>query len=133
MLYNFSALFILTEHCIILANMAIRRKFPLASKYGAIRMTYNGQTYASKKEAIYAQELDLRVRAGDLASWERQIPFDLVVEGVKVCRYVIDFLEIDKHGNKVYCEVKGFPTPEWKLKRKLFEALYPKLNYKVVT
>lgn len=100
-------------------------------KYGARRTEYNGILYASKREAEYAQELDLRVRIGEIVSWERQIPFELVVAGTKICRYILDFVEIDKDGNRTYIEVKGFPTPEWKLKFKLFKALFPHVEVKV--
>lgn len=101
-------------------------------KYGAQRTEYGARIFASKREASYAQELDLRVRAGDLASWEAQIPFDLVVADTKVCRYIIDFKEVNKDGTIIYTEVKGWWTPEAKLKVKLFKALFPDLKYQVV-
>ena len=49
----------------------------------AKRTDYNGAVYDSKLEAGYAQELDLRIRAKDLKSWERQVAFRfaLVREG----------------------------------------------------
>jgi hypothetical protein len=55
------------------------------SKYGAKSATYNGHTYHSMREANYAADLDLRVRAGELKEWRRQVPIDLIVNGVKVC------------------------------------------------
>lgn len=103
------------------------------NKYGAQQRTYKGVSYPSIREAKYAEELDIRVMAGDLKEWRRQIPFDLVVNGVKICRYTIDFLEIDSKGNETYTEVKGYATRDWKLRWKLFEALYPELEKRVVT
>ena len=108
------------------------RTFPGRSKYGAHRTVYNDVTYASKKESDYAAELDLRLRAGELASWERQIGMPLTVNGILIAHYVIDFVEIDKKGNMTYVEVKGYPTEVYKLKAKLFKALYPDVKYVVV-
>lgn len=102
------------------------------NKYGNKSAEYNGHVYHSIKEAAYARELDLRLRAGDLREWKRQVPIELWVNGHKICRYVIDFLEIDKNGGEMWTEVKGFKTPEWELKWKLFEALYPERDKQVI-
>lgn len=93
---------------------------------------YNGVRFASKKEANYAAELDLRIRAGDIVSYERQLPFPIVVNGKKVCKYIPDFVITHTNGGREVVEVKGYATPEWKLKKKLFEALYPELLLTVV-
>ncbi len=103
-----------------------------AGKYNAKRATYNGHTYHSGREAKYAQELDWRVKAGDLREWRRQIPIELRVNGKLICTYTIDFVEIGKDGSETYIEVKGFETPEWRLKWKLFGACYPEKEKKVV-
>lgn len=102
------------------------------SKYGNKSQEYDGHVYHSIKEANYARELDLRIKAGELKSWERQIPVELVVNDFKICTYTIDFLEIDKNGGEIWTEVKGFETPEWRLKWKLFEALYPERDKQVI-
>ncbi len=86
------------------------------NKYGAKSATYNGHTYHSIREANYAAELDLRLRAGELKEWRRQVPIELRVNGVKICTYTIDFLEIDKNGGEMWTEIKGFATAEWRLK-----------------
>lgn len=86
------------------------------NKYGAKSATYNGHTYHSKKEAAYAAELDIRVRIGELKRWERQVPIELRVNDQKICTYTIDFVEYDLRGNVMYTEIKGFETPEWRLK-----------------
>lgn len=94
------------------------------SKYGAKKATYGESIYHSKKEAGYAQELDLRVKAKDIKSWERQVRIPLVVNGYKICDYTIDFVVTHNDKTKEYVEVKGFFTPEFRLKWKLFEALF---------
>lgn len=70
--------------------------------------------------------------AGELSHWERQVPIDLVVSGYKIATYRIDFVEYDKNGGEMWTEVKGFETPEWRLKWKLFEALYPERDKQVI-
>jgi hypothetical protein len=85
---------------------------------------YNGNLYHSKKESAYAQELDLSVKAKDIKGWDRQIKIDLSVNGFHICNYFIDFVVYYKFNITEYVEVKGFETDVWKLKWKLFEALY---------
>ena len=102
-------------------------------KFGNRTTVYNGHVYHSIKEANYAAELDMRVRIGELKEWKRQVPIELRVNGMKICTYTIDFVEIDKNGYEMWTEVKGFPTPEWRLKWKLFEALFPERDKQVIT
>ncbi len=97
------------------------------SKYGAKRQDYNGILYHSKKEAGYAAELDLRVKAKDLLKWERQEKISIDVNGYHICNYYIDFTLYYSDGTKEYVEVKGFETETWRLKWKLFEALHEKM------
>jgi len=94
------------------------------NKYGNINQNYNGHLYHSKKEAAYAQELDLRVKAKDIKEWERQIPLHLYVNGYKICTYVIDFRIIHNDDSVELVEVKGFETQVWRLKWRITEAIY---------
>ena len=96
------------------------------NKYGAKSTIYNGVCYHSKKEAGYAQELDLRVRAKDIKSWERQVRIDLKVYGQHITNYYIDFVITHNDGSLEYVEIKGFSTETWRLKYKLFEAIFNK-------
>jgi len=91
----------------------------------AKKSEYQGNIYDSKFEAQYAIELDLRLKAGEILGWERQVKIPLVVNGYLVCNYYIDFA-IYHDGLTEYVECKGYPTDVWKLKWKLFEALYSK-------
>ncbi len=76
-------------------------------------------------EAAYAQELDMRVYAKDIKSWERQVRIPLVVNKIKIGTYIIDFVITHLDGEKEYVEIKGFSTDTFKLKWKLATALYP--------
>jgi len=80
--------------------------------------------YDSKFEAGYAQELDLRKKTGEIKDWEAQKTLPLIVNGYLVCTYRIDFVVYHHDGTVEYVETKGYPTDVWRLKYKLFEALY---------
>ena len=104
--------------------MAWNRK----NKYGAIKQTYNGYSYHSKKEARYAAELDWRVKAKEVKSWTRQHRLDLRVNGELICKYYIDFRAELTDGSIEYIEVKGFETDVWRLKWKLTNAIFQELT-----
>jgi len=91
-------------------------------KYKNINQTYNGYNYDSKLEARYAFELDMRLKAKDIKKWDRQKTLELRVNGLKVCTYRIDFVITHNDGTIEYVECKGYPTPVWRIKWKLFEA-----------
>lgn len=93
-----------------------------ASRYGNRKTVYNGNTYDSMKEARYARDLDMRLRAQDIRGWERQVPIPLEAYGKKICSYIVDFVVMHKNGQKEYVEVKGFKTAVFRLKWKMFEA-----------
>lgn len=95
------------------------------TKYSNVRkQTYNGQNYDSGFEAGYAAELDLRQRAKQIKSWERQVKIPLDVNGYHIANYYIDFVVYHLDGTIEYVETKGLASDVWKMKWKLFEALY---------
>jgi hypothetical protein len=96
--------------------------------------------YHSKAEAEFARRLDMLKHAQDpherVDSWERQIRFLLLVNDVRICDYVVDFLVRYADGRKVLVEVKGPKTKEWIIKDNLFRATFlrdhPDIGYEVV-
>ena len=80
--------------------------------------------YDSRFEAGVAQELELRKRAHDIKDFKEQVTIPLAVNGYHICNYRIDFVIEHNDGTIEYLEAKGFSTPVWKLKWKLFEAIY---------
>lgn len=100
------------------------------NKYGAVRQTYNGYSYHSKKEAEYAAHLDWRIKAGEVEKWERQHKISLDVNGKHIGNYFIDFKVYLSDGSIEYHEVKGAETSTWRMKWQLTKALYP--DYKLV-
>lgn len=103
-----------------------------AHKYGAKRTLYDGRWYASKGEANYATLLDVRKRAKDIADWWPQVSMPITVNGVKVCKLVIDFKVLHNDQSIEWIEFKGFETAVWRLKKRLFAAMYPKEKLTVV-
>jgi hypothetical protein len=94
------------------------------SKYGAVRTTIDGITFASKAEARRYRELRLLEQAGEIVLLTVQPKFPLVVDGVKVCDYVADFRYSTPNAEVVVEDVKGVRTPVYRLKAKLMKALY---------
>lgn len=94
------------------------------NKYNATKYDYNGIIYHSKKEAAFAKELDLRIKAKDIKSWTRQEKISIDVNGHHICNYYIDFTITHNDNSIEFTEIKGYETDVWKLKWKLFEALY---------
>lgn len=91
-------------------------------KYGNEPRMVDGIRYDSHLEARIASELDLRMKAGELKDIERQVTVDLYAHGEHICKYRVDFKITHADGMVEWIEVKGFETPEWRLKWKLFEA-----------
>ena len=109
------------------------------SKYNAVPTVYQGVRYSSKKEARFAENLELRRELGEFAYVLRQVPFDL---GAGII-YRADFVTLQE--NFTHCgtiseelwritvyEVKGMETPAWKLKHKLIKDKYPLIALEVV-
>jgi hypothetical protein len=83
-------------------------------------------------EAGYCDELRLLVKAGEVAKYEIQHRVEIVVKGVKICNHYVDFLVFYPDGRAEFHEAKGYDTDVWKLKKKLTEALFPDIAYKVI-
>jgi hypothetical protein len=100
------------------------RHVPKPSKYRNIRVTVNGETFDSKKEAAYYSELLLREKAGEVRNIQRQMTFhlcapivdammrqDAIPKIVYVASYIADFTFEESHlgevWNKVVVDVKG--------------------------
>jgi hypothetical protein len=100
-------------------------------KYGAKRTEVDGIVFASRAESVRYRELQLLARVGQISGLELQVPFELVVGGVKilgannrVLRYVADFVYVDSRtGQRVIEDVKGVDTPVYALKRAIMRAM----------
>ena len=95
------------------------------SKYHAKKVTYNGETFDSKKEAKRYTELLLLERAGAISGLQRQVKYELLpsqrIDGKVVERpvhYVADF-RYEQDGKTVVEDTKGVKTKDYIIKRKL--------------
>ena len=96
------------------------------SKYGNKKVEVNGILFDSKKEARRYLELTALEAAGEIRDLKRQVSFLLIpsqrIDGKvveKEVRYVADFAYYDKSGSYVVEDVKGYKTPEYRLKKKM--------------
>lgn len=94
-------------------------------KYRNKKITIDGITFDSKKEANRWMELKLLERAGEISHLARQVKYELIpsqkIDGKVVeraCSYVADFVYLEK-GKTVVEDTKGFKTPDYIIKRKL--------------
>ena len=94
------------------------------NKYHAQSSIYNGISYHSKFEAAYAQSLDISQKAGIIKSWERQVKLDLRVNDYHITNYYIDFIIHHNDESREFVELKGFSTPLWEMKWRVFEATF---------
>lgn len=89
-----------------------------ANKYSAKRTEYDGVNYDSKMEAKWAQVLDMRMEAGEIVGWERQVTFSI---GPARVRWTVDFMVYTEYGRVEIHEVKGFETEPFRIKKKLWK------------
>lgn len=101
------------------------------SKYNAAKVHVDGHRFDSKREAERYEELKKLEQEGKISQLVLQPRFELVPafrcqgEAVRKMEYVADFKYLDfERGGLVVEDVKGFRTPEYKLKCKLFKYLY---------
>ena len=95
------------------------------NKYHSKKITIDGETFDSRREAKRWEELKLLKRAGEIQDLRRQVKFELIpsqkVNGKvaeRACTYVADFVYTE-NGKTVVEDSKGFRTDTYKIKRKL--------------
>lgn len=104
-------------------------------KFGNTKTTVGSHTFDSKKEARRYSDLFILQQRGEISELTLQPSYDLIVNGHKVCSYKADFRYLDKTGRVRIEDVKGgkaTKTPTYRIKRKLFEALYAGLKIEEV-
>jgi hypothetical protein len=95
------------------------------NKYNAKKVVTDGIKFDSIKEGKRYVQLKLLRKIGEIKELELQ-PLWKAKCGIK---YKADFLIIWRDGTKTIEDVKGFKTPEYKLKKKLFEYEF---NFKII-
>jgi len=106
-------------------------------KYLSKKTIIDGITFDSKKESKRYIELKRRQELGEISSLELQPPF-LLQEGFKrdgkkyrPITYIADFKYIE-NGKVIVEDVKGFKTPEYKIKKKLLLYKYGDFEFREI-
>lgn len=109
---------------------------PGPSKYHSRKVTVDGITFDSKKEARKYQELKLLKRAGEIKDFELQPEFVLLegfrdMNGVwhRPIKYRADFRVINNDGSEVIIDTKGHRTREYQIKKKMLLYQYPGIKF----
>ena len=91
------------------------------SKYGNVKV----EGFDSKAELARWRELQILEKAKQITDLKRQVPFDLAIGPMLICRYRADFVYFDiKRAEWVTEDVKGVKTATYQIKKKLMLALY---------
>jgi len=96
------------------------------NKYNAIKQTYKGEVFDSKKELKRFVELEHLLRAKEIFNLEIHPKFDLIVNGVKIGRYTADFRY--NKGEEVVVEdvkSKATKTRDYVLRKKILATYNP--------
>lgn len=94
------------------------------NKFRAVRTEADGIWFDSKRESLRYLELKMLLRSGIISDLLLQKEFPIVVNGVKICKYIADFSYLDQHGREVVEDAKGVRTPVYVLKSKLMIAVW---------
>lgn len=116
-----------------IAKQPRRHKFGV-SEASERRHPRTNELFHSKAELKRCLELELMQRAGEIADLQRQVQFSLTVPAHRaptgnwvlplyVGCYIADFVYL-KDGKQIVEDVKGFDTPEYRLKKRLVKALH---------
>jgi hypothetical protein len=103
------------------------------NKYGAKKTEYDGYKYDSKFEASVAAELDLRVKAKDIKTYDRQYKVEVWChrpDGLPAFKvsHKVDFRIHHNDGSFELYEAKGVETTDYKWRRKFLEEIWLPMN-----
>lgn len=90
-------------------------------KFKAKPCESDGIKFGSKAERAYYHRLQAMQKAGEVAFFLRQVPFDLPGN----TKYFVDFQVFHSDGTITFIDVKGMSTPMFIMKKKQVEDLYP--------
>lgn len=104
-----------------------KREAAKDSKYGAIpTQTADGQKFRSHLEATYYNRLKLLMGKGEVLKVEREVRFELIVNGQLITTYVCDFIVHWADGRIEHIDTKSQPTLTvvYKMKKALMYAVH---------
>lgn len=104
-----------------------KNKKQKVGKFKSIPHFIDGIRFDSQKEAAYYGTLKLRMKAGDIKSFRRQVRYKIEINGIKITTYVADFVVLNWDGTKEIIDVKSSFTKTlapYRMKKQLMLALY---------
>jgi hypothetical protein len=105
-----------------------KNQYRTKSKYNNKSQVYGGKRYDSIREATHAEELDWRIKAGEIKEVIPQHKIELRVNGKLIANYYVDFKVIMADGSIQFHEVKGMVLPLWQMKWNLLQALVDEIE-----
>ena len=105
------------------------------NKYFNKKVTIDGHTFDSMKEANRYCELQILEKAGKISEIELQPSFDICPQvrwngrTLRKLRYISDFMYTED-GKKIVEDCKGFRNKVYLLKRSLFLTQYPQYLFR---
>lgn len=102
------------------------------NKFSARKVTLDGFEFASAAEAKRYGELKLLQRAGEIKALGVHPAYPLIINGTPVGKFTADFAYFEG-GRKIVEDVKGIVTEAASLRMRVFMALYPEHELRVIT
>ena len=97
------------------------------SKFKAIpTSTADGQSFRSILEANFYKRMWVLQQAGEVILIEREVRYELIVNGLFIAAYLMDFRITNADGTMRYidCKSTATKTPLYLMKKQLMKALY---------
>jgi hypothetical protein len=93
------------------------------AKYHNKKTLMFGILFDSKREAERYLYLRSRLEAGEITDLHCQVQYVCDVNDQHICNYIADFTYLEK-GKLIIEDSKGVRTPEYRIKKKLVEAIH---------
>jgi hypothetical protein len=103
-----------------------------SSKFSNIKSEIDGYKFDSKKESEFYGSLKIKKQAGLIKDFKMQVPYEIIVNNIRIANYFLDFLVENNDGTIEYIDIKGkdkktnkfIKTGVFALKKRLVEAIY---------
>ena len=103
-----------------------------SSKFSNIKSEIDGYKFDSKKESEFYGSLKIKKQAGLIKDFKMQVPYEIIVNNIRIANYFLDFLVENNDGSFDYIDIKGkdsktnkfVKTGVFALKKRLVEAIY---------
>jgi hypothetical protein len=103
-----------------------------SSKFKNVKSEIDGHKFDSKKESEFYGSLKIKKQAGLIKDFKMQIPYEIIVNNIRIGNYFLDFLVENNDGTIEYIDIKGkdkktnkfIKTGVFALKKRLVEAIY---------